>query len=564
MTSYVCSDTDTGPSSVNAVRGINYTAQGTARSTGTGTSLTDRCVTENGIAKIQEYYCYTQSARSPSSVKKVCSDVVPGTECNAGACVSATICGNGVKEGAEQCDAGASNGAACAPEYGSTCTYCDVSCLEQTVRGPYCGDLVVNGQEQCDGTDLGSATCDAGQTGAVSCTNTCILDKDGCFDSTTTVPTCAIIYDEFSGNSLDVTKWQETAESDSGTDFVSEHGVRNGAYHTAQNEAANRAVNLITTRSFASGEIFEYDIFYSGGSGNRLSRIYFDGSEEDLPINERYLDVRLARQGYGRKGFATSGDIGYWNGESEVGNVVGKYHVKVDFLTTNTTVTLTNPLRVSYSFMINLSLPARVGFSTKTGHDGTVQVNYDTAYTLDESCMNPPPQVSSGSSLVVVDATGKEVGIFNRISASSTKEQANEVVVFDTNIQAFNVYDWYTGNFIYEGGSGDNRQIQWLGSYSVFFETSDCTDTAYALPWTKNIYTIIVQAGDPIDWYYRIPNYESINLISSDMLHSKWTTERISAGECVVLSTPEPKNGKTMLTEITPPSYPGPLSLVVR
>lgn len=60
-------------------------------------------------------------------------------------------CGDGIVEGTEQCDAGAQNGVACTPGYGSSCTYCSPTCTNVTLQGGYCGDGTVQSpQEQCD------------------------------------------------------------------------------------------------------------------------------------------------------------------------------------------------------------------------------------------------------------------------------------------------------------------------------------------------------------------------------------------------------------------------------
>lgn len=77
-------------------------------------------------------------------------------------------CGNGIVETGETCDAGTSNGMACTAPYAGSCTYCTNECQEANVPGPFCGDGVRNGTEECDGQDVGEG---------MQCSTTCtILD----------------------------------------------------------------------------------------------------------------------------------------------------------------------------------------------------------------------------------------------------------------------------------------------------------------------------------------------------------------------------------------------------
>lgn len=119
-----------------------------------------------------------------------------GTEPNWGACLPTMSCGNGVKDGleecddgndvdtdgctsscllnvcgdgkfykgVEECDTGDRNGEACSTaEYGSTCSSCSTSCKFQLTQGGFCGDGIVTAatSEQCDGnaTVPSSLTC---------------------------------------------------------------------------------------------------------------------------------------------------------------------------------------------------------------------------------------------------------------------------------------------------------------------------------------------------------------------------------------------------------------------
>ncbi len=70
-------------------------------------------------------------------------------------CTNITLVGEGCGDGIlnetyEECDDGTGNGVACTPSYGSSCTYCSASCTNVTVAGAGCGDGTINGDEECD------------------------------------------------------------------------------------------------------------------------------------------------------------------------------------------------------------------------------------------------------------------------------------------------------------------------------------------------------------------------------------------------------------------------------
>ncbi len=71
------------------------------------------------------------------------------------ACAGYGTCGNGKKEGYEECDFGDANtNTACVPNYKETCAYCDTGCVEHKVLGGVCGDKTIREPyESCENVD---------------------------------------------------------------------------------------------------------------------------------------------------------------------------------------------------------------------------------------------------------------------------------------------------------------------------------------------------------------------------------------------------------------------------
>lgn len=111
-------------------------------------------------------------------------DAQSGEECDLGkACVGAETSTSAV------CTPGGQNGNVCVPQYGqnNSCQYCTASCKKGYVGGGFCGDGVVNGAEECDKEEFG-AVCNVDQYDYhnFKCAKNCTVEKGSgsCFSCT--------------------------------------------------------------------------------------------------------------------------------------------------------------------------------------------------------------------------------------------------------------------------------------------------------------------------------------------------------------------------------------------
>src|SRR3989339_304090 len=162
---------------------------------------TDSC---NG-SLYTEWYCDAGTRRIKGDGDRQCP---AGKTCVGGACVVgaspsssvSAVCGNGAKEGTEQCDNGASNGQACTPSTGGSCSYCSASCTTVTLQGDSCGDGLVSSGEVCDTQGPPYPGCPAGDT-CYQCTN-CVRCGNGVIDPgevCMVIPVCDMPYSCTSG-----------------------------------------------------------------------------------------------------------------------------------------------------------------------------------------------------------------------------------------------------------------------------------------------------------------------------------------------------------------------------
>ena len=98
--------------------------------------------------------------------------------------VGAPVCGNGVIEAGEQCDASSFVGRTCASETGLSggVLHCTAACRVDVSECSDCGNGAIEGLEECDGGVLAGETCGTKgfQGGLLSCDQSCQFDTSSC------------------------------------------------------------------------------------------------------------------------------------------------------------------------------------------------------------------------------------------------------------------------------------------------------------------------------------------------------------------------------------------------
>ncbi len=177
-----------------------------------------------------------------------------------------------------------------------------------------------------------------------------------------------------SATQLDPTKWiikNDTTGAPSILTDIYELNSSIQSYVIAQTfSGSDKGTVLTMTKLFNTGETVDLDITYNSGSGNQEGKPYFNG----IP-----LDLIMAYAGYNCGGCATSGDIGYWNGPSEVSNTLGLHHLWVEFNgPSNTKITFTRPDMTNFTYTATtITYPIEFGVGLRTGGDGIASYSFD-------------------------------------------------------------------------------------------------------------------------------------------------------------------------------------------
>ena len=277
----------TGTYSVTEISQNGYTL--TAKSCTKNNSQSVGSPTVNGVENISVSASDIVSCSFTNNRDPYCGNAIvdSGEQCDDGntvnndACTNTCrnpVCGDEIVQSStgEQCDLGADNEMSCTPAYDGQCSFCNATtCQTETVVGPYCGDGVVNGAEQCD---------DANSVNGDSCTNSCTFNngsikiiKDSQPDSSQS------FHFTYANNAYPIGDFSIT---DNGSDpnFVEFTSIPAGTYSWSEDQVAGwHLSNLVCSESATNNS--------SVNIGARSANIVLDSGESVICTFTNIRDV---------------------------------------------------------------------------------------------------------------------------------------------------------------------------------------------------------------------------------------------------------------------------------
>jgi len=174
-----------------------------------------------------------------------------------------------------------------------------------------------------------------------------------------------VLYDDFSAPTLNSEKW-EVKQDYEGWPFTDEYGVESGKFSIRQNNIGNAGTFLVPTHRFSAGDIFEYDINYNSGEGNRVSMLLVNQQDR-------------------------MGIVGNWNHEFTGVPSTIPYHIKMVFGDNWIEQTISNsegvplstgdsPLSIDRKDFTTFNSPHEIYIGMRTGHNGIGNFSYDNFY----------------------------------------------------------------------------------------------------------------------------------------------------------------------------------------
>ncbi len=226
----------------------------------------------------------------------------------------------------------------------------------------------------------------------------------------------SFVYDDFSDNSLDTTKWNITCGTiELGCLPVVDINTTTETFQIEQPTphgiglATATYLNLIG-HNFTPEEMLEFGVNYSKNIGNQVLGFQYD----TLPPAPAFSN------------------LGYWNGVVGNGNLAGLYHFKITFLGNKTIiVVITKPdnTTVNRSYSYSTDDP-HFYISAATGHDGILRADYDNfIITTSTNETQPPPCNCTNLTNRVTQLEEHVANLTNRMNELESRVSALETLL---------------------------------------------------------------------------------------------------------------------------------------
>jgi hypothetical protein len=211
------------------------------------------------------------------------------------------------------------------------------------------------------------------------------------------------LYDDFSGSSLDATKWDlhEAGTSEYGINLTEQ------AFHTVVSDQGNAGTILRMKRLIYPGESVEYDLDYVSGTGNN---IHHSGIND--PICQGSWEDCHGAWGDLMDPQCPDCYIGFWNSPGRGGTGFGRYKIRMDFSEASMLLSVREPGGAYWNETFELSgldSPYQLDFASETGHDGLMHMDLDN-FRIISGCSVAYWRFNEGSGDTAKDETGQHDG----------------------------------------------------------------------------------------------------------------------------------------------------------
>ncbi len=181
---------------------------------------------------------------------------------------------------------------------------------------------------------------------------------------TTTITVIDPLYDDFSSEVLDISKW-EIRQDVEGQPFPDEYWVDNTLenYHTKQNTIADRRVYLVPTTTFTTGDSIEYNVEVVSREGHYGNVVLIIG-EECTGLNPNRCIF---------------GIVGYSSGPQPF-DEIGVTKASITFYEDRVESNMLSPSKQSYTYSIPLQNPDgsyQLYIGAYSGHNGRMHIDFD-------------------------------------------------------------------------------------------------------------------------------------------------------------------------------------------